>query len=356
MNDSLHIALLGDGGSIHNRFVMEWLVSRGHRVTFLTDTPIQVPGAVVRSVVPRHGFGFLRHVVAGTRVASYLRRFPPDVVHVQNVAGYGYWGLLARLHPLLVTCWGSDVLRVHKAGLLHELAIVESLRAADLITGDAEHLNQEIRSLASPSAPVEWWQFGVPVDRYRIDASRGNPPIVLSMRRLRPLYHIDTIVRAFAAVSKRVPDARLVVVGDDEDGPSLHRLADELGLAEKITFTGWVSEEELRAWYARASVAVSVPESDSTPVSLLESFASSLPVVLSDLPANREWVEDGENGRLAPVGDVEVTADAIAEILLNPERAREWGRANRRTVELRGDRDSNMLQLEAWYRRLANGR
>lgn len=352
MARKLRIAIVGDGGSIHNEFVMKWLVSRGHRVTFLTDVLTEVPGVIVRRVVPRHGLGMVRHLIAGKRVADYLRRVPHDVVHAQSVAGYGYWALLARCRPLIITCWGSDILRVPSDGFLQELAIKESLRHADLITGDAEHLNEAARELASPTAPVRWWQFGVELDRYRVDASRGRPPIVLSMRRHRPLYRIDVIVRAFAKVLKDVPEARLVLVGQDGETDRLKGLVDELGLHERTTFTGWVEENQLREWYARASVAVSVPESDSTPLSLLEAYASSLPMVLSDLPACREWLQDGVNGRLVAAGDVAATAEAVTDILLNTSRSQVWGDFNRSVARQHGDRTKNMRQLETWYEEL----
>ncbi len=348
----LNIAVIGDGGSIHNRFFMEWLVQRGHRVTFLTDVPVTVPGAIVHRIVPRRGFGPLRHLIAGKRVGAYLRRFPPDIVHAHNVSGYGYWALLARRHPLVMTCWGSDVLRVPEEGYFQEVAIVESLRSADLITGDAHHLLDEARRLASPEAPLEWWQFGVPLERYSVAPTRGNPPIVLSTRRMRPLYRLETIIHAFRRVAEFVPKAQLVMIGDDYLRPDLEALVRELGLSRRVLFPGWTEEAELRDWYARASVFVSVPESDSTPVSLLEAFASSLPVVLSDLPANREWVTQNRNGAIVPVGDVDATAHAISEMLLQPERSKRWGRENRLTAEKHCGRNTNMLQMEQWYREL----
>lgn len=352
MSDSMRIAIVGDGGSIHNRFVIEWLIARGHKVTFFTDVPVDIPGVIMRRLVPRHGLGPMRHFLAGMRLRAYLNRFPHDLIHVHNVTGYGYWALLARKHPLVITTWGSDVLRAPAKGVFTEIAVKESLRAADLITGDAHHLNEQVLRLASPTAPVRWWQFGIPVAQYSADPSRGKPPIILSMRRLRPLYKIDVILRAFHRVLTAVPQARLVVVGDDSELQNLKRLASELGISKRITFTGWVTDGQLRQWYSKASVAISIPESDSTPVSLLEAFASTLPVVLSDLPAYHEWVTPELNGKIVPVGDVEATAEALIDILQNTERSQEWGKYNLRIAEKYCDREENMRRLERWYREL----
>jgi glycosyltransferase involved in cell wall biosynthesis len=105
-----------------------------------------------------------------------------------------------------------------------------------------------------------------------------------------------------------------------------------------------------------ADAYIAVPGSDSTSLSLLEAFAARLPVIVSELPANEEWVVSGENGYLVRAGDVLQLTQAMLRVAENPEQSRQWGATNRLLVEARGDRESEMRRLEGWYREISEKR
>ncbi|MEO6462789.1 MAG: glycosyltransferase, partial [Candidatus Eisenbacteria bacterium] len=90
------------------------------------------------------------------------------------------------------------------------------------------------------------------------------------------------------------------------------------GLSAVVRFAGRVPHRELPALLASAAVAVSCARSDSTSISLLEAMASGATPVVTDLPGNREWIDDGVEGRLFPPGDATALADALVFVLTDP--------------------------------------
>ncbi|MFB3788297.1 MAG: glycosyltransferase family 4 protein [bacterium] len=358
----MRICYIGDGQSVHNHFMIEWFRRQGHAVLFLTDTP--GPDCETGIVSPRHGGGPFRHVGAVVRTRRWIRRWKPDIVHAHNVTGYGYWGALSGFSPLVLTAWGSDLNILARQRPVVRRLVGWCLRRADLITADAAALGETARELAGAAADIRILQWGVELpqfdgvveEEFRQKYRGGAELIILSTRRLRPVYNIEVILKAYAGIAERFPASRLIVVGDDELGPALREYAEKLGIQDRVVFTGWLDRPDLIRMFLVSDVYISVPSSDSTALSLLEAFAARLPVIAADLPANREWIHPGENGLLVTPGNVEALARALAEVAGNPAQARRWGEINRRIVEERGSRDKEMRKLEEWYIKLIQNR
>jgi glycosyltransferase involved in cell wall biosynthesis len=123
-----------------------------------------------------------------------------------------------------------------------------------------------------------------------------------------------------------------------------------LGLDDQVVrFVGRVDEAGLVAALQRADVSVSVPASDATSVAMLESMACALPVVATDLPANRAWVKTLQ---LVPVDDVGALTAALISLADDPSRRRAIGRDNRQAVRNRAARDAHMDRMAELYESL----
>lgn len=356
----MRIALIGDGASVHNHFMIEWLMNQGYQVCFLTDTPDDRILCQTEVIVPTTG-GVWRHALAAWRVRRFLQAWKPDIVHAHNLTGYGYWGALAGVQPLMVTAWGSDVLLLPQQNPLVRWMVRFVLRQARCVTADARSLGDAISALEPTTKPPRLLQWGIDVAEfaepgdsgYRAEIRGSAGFVFLSTRRLRSLYNIDTIIHAFSLVYARHPEARLVIVGDDEQAGELRQLCQTLRLEDAVRFTGWVTRPQLIDVLKASDVWISVPSSDSTPLSLLEAFAASLPVIVSDLPAMHEWVSHGINGYLVPPRSREDLARAMLQSIQNPQSGKSWGEANRDTVLNRANRDQEMERLVSWYRELS---
>ena len=295
-------------------------------------------------------------------LARVIRDVSPDVLHAHYVVEYGFFAATAGFHPLVVTAWGSDVLLAARSSPLARLISRHTLRRADLVTSNNEHMTAQLRAMGVPPDRLATIVFGA--DAFfleRFDAGvnlrppdAGHPPTIISTRSLdSPLYNVDLVLRAMALLRARLPDAQLLVAGAGRLRPDLESLARDLALGDSVRFLGWLDAAALRDAFATAEVYVSVPRSDATSISTLSAMAAGCFPVLSDLPTQHEWVEDGVNGFLVPLGDAHALAQRLGDALENAALRRDAAERNRGIVEARGLWQNNAPVMEDWYRRLA---
>ena len=147
-------------------------------------------------------------------------------------------------------------------------------------------------------------------------------PRLLSTRNFEPLYNVLCTLKAFARVQRQYPDATLTLVGSgSQDGP-LRTLAATLGLRH-VTFAGRVAPSEMHRHYADADIYVQTPSIDNMPLSVLEAFASGLPVVSTGIGGVPAIVTDGVHGLLVPDHDDAAAAAAVIRLLEHPDYARQ---------------------------------
>lgn len=163
-----------------------------------------------------------------------------------------------------------------------------------------------------------------------IDLSRFSPapvrdfddaPHLIVTRNLEPIYDIPTAVRAFARIRQVLPRARLTVAGTGPELGRLQALTRELGIEDAVRFAGRIDNADIPALYASADCMLNPSTVDNMPISILEAFASGVPVVSTDAGGIPDMVEDGVSARLVPIGDAERMAAEALRVLAEPTRA-----------------------------------
>ncbi len=152
------------------------------------------------------------------------------------------------------------------------------------------------------------------ITRFPFVSRRPLRPRLVSTRNFEPLYNVGCTLRAFRTVQTHYPDASLTLVGTGSEEPQLRALAFELGL-RNVTFAGPVPPVEMWRRYADADIYVQTPNIDNAPVSVLEAFASGLPVVSTDAGGVPALLTDGVHGLLASVGDHDAVARHVLRLL-----------------------------------------
>lgn len=305
-------------------------------------------------------FDFSLKAIGGARkMMRWIDEVHPTLAHVHqanSVAWHARRALKERRIPWLLTTWGSDVLLLPKESGLMRRMVSANLEAASRITSDSLYMAGEIRKLAPAAAPVAVLNFG-------IDTLPPEPNLaakkkqVLSCRLHKKLYRINTILDAWAALEAdgHFADWSLVVAANGEETAALKHQAAHLGL-RNIEFVGFVDQARLHELYRESRVFVSVPESDATSVSLLEAMGHGCLPLLSNLPANLEWVIDGLNGHIAP--DIGVLAEALKRAVVqanDPAQLAEAAALNRRLVIDKALHHSNMQAFAELYHTVLQG-
>ena len=369
---TLRLVYLGDPNETHTRRWIGWFADRGHEVSLVVpgDMPLESPLQPEVNLVRLPAYGDRRIKPLGywdgrQAVRSTVTKLRPDLLHVHYLTGYGWLAWESGIRPYAITVWGSDVFRTlpasRKARWLGRL----SLRGAALVTADSHDLAEGAIAGGARRARTREVQFGVDLARFtpgdvdpalRGRLGLGPGRVVFSARTLLDFYRHDVVIRALAQLPD---DVQLLLSARHEDPKvraSLEGLARELGVADRVRIVDTVAHADMPGVLRLAGVMVSVPETDGTPVTILEALATGTRVVASDVPSVREWLGGLNPASLVPVGNVDLTATALRRALELPTaEAARLAAAGRALVAATADYDANMRRVETDYLRLAAG-
>lgn len=348
---AMRIAFVAYHGSIHTRRWAAFFAAAGHDVHVVTcgDTPEPVTAAYTVHDVGAPRMGKLGYVLRIRPARVLLRRLRPDLVHAHWLTSYGLIALASGVRPLVATAHGDDLLIAPRSPL-YRWIVRRVLRASSLVTVPSPQMSDIAATLAGDACPIEVLQYGVETARLTAFAehARGARPLppdartIVSARPLLRLYRFDVLLDALALGSPS-PAWRCDLYGDGPERRSLEQQAARLGLGSQVVFHGRQPSEVVEGALAGARLYVSVAESDGASIALLETLALGPVPVLSDIPSNRYWVEDGVNGVLTGVDPSEVAVALDRALALDAPTVR---RENARIVSERGDRDRNLTALE----------
>ncbi len=345
--------------SVHLRTYVEYLASRGHEVTLLTNAPAEGLGVDVvdfswhsrlRRFTPP-GVGLLPRVL---RLRAGLRSADFDVLDVMQVTPDGVYAAAMWDGPLVLDFWGSDVLRLSERPWWVRRLMPRVIAKARAIHCVSEQMADVVVGLGGDPARIESFQYGIDLREFTFAPPRPGVRRILSTRGLRPFYRIETAIRAMPRVIESQPAATLAMTGEGEERASLEALASDLGVDEHVEFLGYPPRAAVSDELRRASLWLSLPPSDGAPLSLLEAMACGAFPVVADVLTLHEWISDD---RGVFVGDV--TPEGIAAGVLRAFEIADRGThaaANRSLVEARGDRARNLPRWEAMLERAASAR
>lgn len=235
--------------------------------------------------------------------------------------------LAKKLNPALklvlfvhgVEVWNDPVYRKRRFYEPYLLASVDRIASVSRYTAD-------IMAREFSLGPDKFSIFPNAVDGpIAAPATQAGAPIILCVTRMAPHdhgKHVDSVLRAFALVRKKMPAARVEIVGDGALRPQLEALASSLALSQSVTFHGRVSDEELDACYRRASAFVLPSSKEGFGIVYLEAWKYGLPVICGDRGASKEVVTHGEDGFVVDPGNTELLASHMTTLLADRDRNR----------------------------------
>lgn len=240
-----------------------------------------------------------------------------DVVHVMANSGWA-WHLFAAPAVRIAARRGVPVIVNYRGG-----------EAAAFFERAFARVRPTLAKTAAVIVPSSFlqrvfarWNVDTQIVPNIVDLALFSPPAVPSSdvelfvaRNLEDIYDVATAIRAFAAVRRAHPSARLVVAGSGPRRADLERLADELGLGAAVTFTGRLDNERIALQYRRARIALNPSLADNMPISLLEAMATGIPIVSTNVGGIPDLVEHERTALLVPPRDPEAMAAACLRLL-----------------------------------------
>lgn len=266
--------------------------------------------------------------------AQLLWRVPRyDLLHVFSAGKLSY--TLNTLPALLVSrLYGKQLIVNYRDGraeehLRHWRSARPTLRLAEAVVTPSEYL---VRVFAEYGIAARAIPNIIDAAAFRYRRRRRLRPVFLTNRSLEPLYNVGCVLRAFALVQQRYPEARLTVAHEGVCRPALERLAGELGLRQ-VDFIGGVPPAQIPALYDAADIYLMSPNVDCMPGSVLECFASGLPVVSTDVGGIPFIVTHEQTGLLVKADDHAGLAACALRLLQDPDLVERLTENARRELE-----------------------
>jgi rhamnosyl/mannosyltransferase len=323
-----------------------------------TDGPIRI--------IEVGQWGRLQSAPIAPSFPLWLRRLRADLwhFHIPNPTGdFSY--LLARPRGRVVATYHSDVVRQKMALRLYGPFLRAFLRRCDAVMPTSPRLVESspfLREVREKCRPVP---LGMPLAPFAATPERANAareirrrhrgmPLLVFVGRLRYYKGLHFLVGAMRAL----PHVQFLVVGEGPEGPRLRRLAEELGVAERIHFLGELDDEATISHLHAADIFVmpSHLPSEAYGLSQIEAMACGKPVVCCDLATGVPWVtQDGETGIVVPPADEEALAAAIAKLLGDSALRFRMGEAAYRRAHAEFSRERMAERIKAVYAEALGG-
>jgi rhamnosyl/mannosyltransferase len=295
---------------------------------------------------------------------AWLGKLHADVwhFHIPNPTGDVSW-LLRRPRGAVVATYHSDVVRQRWAMGLYAPFLRSFLRRCDVIMPTSPRLIDSSPFLRAERARCTAVPLGMPLapfERTAAAAARAREikrahkgfPLVVFVGKLRYYKGLQFLVSAM----RSLPAVHAVLIGEGPEGPKLQRLAQDLGVADRVSFPGELSDEDVVAHLHAADLFVlpSHLPSEAFGLSQVEAMAAGVAVVCTDLPTGVPFVnQHGVTGLVVPPANDEALALAIRELLADPSRRMRMAEAALRRARAEFSQEVMVDRVEAVYARAA---
>jgi len=380
------IARLNMGGpALHVSYLARGLADRGYETTLAAGSLARGEssmsfvadelGVTVETIPQLHReISPLSDPLTIARIVRLIQATRPHILHT-HTAKAGAVGRMAALlagearPPIVVHTFHGHVLRGYFdpartaffRGLEHALA-----RSSTRLIAVSPQVRDDLVELGvAPAEKFSVIRLGIDLERRLAGAGDGaelrrlfgvapDEFVVGWVGRMTAIKRVDDVLAAFRRLRDRGIAARLCLVGDGPDREQVEQRAHDLGVARHTLFVGY--QRDVAPYYSFFDAFVLPSANEGTPVSAIESLAAARPVVATRVGGTPDVVEEGADGTLVPVGDVEAIADALARLALDPDLRRRLGEHGRGRVIPRYRVERLVDDIDELYRELLSER
>jgi glycosyltransferase involved in cell wall biosynthesis len=295
------------------------------------------------------------------------RQIKPDLVHAGPIQTCAFIAVLAGARPLLTMSWGFDLMKDVNRGRWWKFATRYTLKRSALFTSDAQVTRDMAVQYGMNPEKTVVFPWGVDLDHFKpaVDGrpQTDNSPSIAHRppstgftlfcnRSWEPNYGVDVLAKAFVTVARQRENVSLLLLGGGSQGTAIRKILLGGGAEDRVSFPGHINNTDLPRYYRMADLYISPSHVDGSSVSLMEALACGLPCLVSDIPANKEWVREGYNGWLFHDGNYQELAAKILQAMEQREKLPEIGQNARATAEEKADWPKNVQVLLNAYKEI----
>ena len=360
----------GGSGVVATELGIE-LAERGHQVHFITySQPFRLTGrekGIFYHEVPVTNYPLFEYppytLALATRIAEVSEYYDLDIMHVHYAIPHSVSALLARQMlatrnrklPFVTTLHGTDITLV---GIDRSYLPITrfAIEQSDGVTSISNYLREKTIQDFGIKRPIEVIPNFVNCDvytpkfegRYEARAAYARPDekIIVHLSNFRAVKRVIDVIEVFARIATQVP-SHLLMIGDGPDRSKAEYLAIDRGIRDRVHFLG--KQESVSDLLPLADLMIMPSEMESFGLAALEAMACRVPTISTLVGGVPELVQDGVNGLLFPVGDIEAMAAASIDLLQDAGRLEEMRTASRKTAQKYFCASQIIPQYERYY-------
>ncbi|MFV8467093.1 glycosyltransferase [Flavobacterium sp. LB1P62] len=291
------------------------------------------------------------------KIRQIIKAQQPDMVIAERTTSYGFLAALSGVKPVAIAQQGRTDLWPEKSISLPFKKLIQNyaFKKADLI-----HAWGPVMTISMIEANVDMNKVlvlpkGIDLEKFS-NTNNANPEKICAIvtRSLLPEYRHDIILKSFALLNQKGMDFTLTIIGDGTQLSKLKDLAKDLGIENKVNFTGRIPNTALPKLLQQSNIYISMPITEGVSSSLFEAMATNCYPIVTDIAGNQSWIKHRENGQLVPVDDFEMLAEELIWAFENNKHRNESVLKNRTFVEQNADYNINMRIIANKYHELIN--
>ncbi len=367
----------GGSGVVATELGIE-LAAAGHQIHFIAySQPFRLRGReqdITFHEVPVSNYPLFEYppydLALATRMAEVAAYYELDLLHVHyaiphSISAYLAREMLARQKrrlPFITTLHGTDITLV---GLDHSYLPITrfGIDESDGVTAISTYLKDMTVQEFHPQRSIHVIPNFVNCDVYqpieepersarRARYAEPGEKLLLHLSNFRPVKRTADVVRIFSCIARDLP-ARLLMIGDGPDRSAAEFIAHSQGIQDRVHFLG--KQSSVSEILPLADLLLMPSELESFGLVALEAMACRVPTIATRVGGVPELIEDGVNGRLFPVGDIEGMAAAATELLRDPQRYEAMAEAARKTAQTRYCASKIVPLYERFYEEVLSG-
>ncbi|MES2576298.1 MAG: glycosyltransferase [Bacteroidota bacterium] len=291
------------------------------------------------------------------KIKKIIKTQQPDMVIAERTTSYGFLAALSGVKPVAIAQQGKTDLWPEKSISLPLKRLIQNyaFKKADLI-----HAWGPVMTISMLEANVDMNKVlvlpkGIDLTKFG-NQNNANPEKICAIvtRSLLPEYRHDIILKSFAILNQKGIDFVLTIIGDGSQLSKLKDLAKDLGIEDKVNFTGRIPNTELPKLLQQSNIYISMPITEGVSASLFEAMATNCYPIVTDIAGNQSWIKHRENGQLVTIDDYKMLADELIWAFENNKHRNEAVLKNRIFLEKNADYNINMKIIANKYHELIN--
>lgn len=337
----------------HGKKCAEGLLELGHDIIYaypkgMVSRCVSINNKITLVELPYGGKG--GYILNCFALKKLIKKHRPDVMHVHYASGFGLLSWLTGFHPVVLSCYGSDIFEFPNKNRFNNWLLCRILKNADALQSTSKVMADEIQTIIRDSdKKIDIIPFGINLEQFKPENKKNinKRPVIGFIKSLYPIYDIPLLLHAFKLVYEELDERPVLkIVGDGPLLLELKELVKSLKLDDSVSFLGRVPNEEIPGLLNSFDVFINSSKEESFGVNILEAMACKVPVVATNCLGPKEVMENGKYGILLKDREPETMAGAILQLLKDRDIRETYINIGRRRVEACYDWDKNVIALQ----------